>query len=572
MRKGLLLTLMIGLAMAGNVANAAAPVIEDIPVIVISDLESHVGSTDNNLFEFNDAFGAETFDDYVADPDTADADLLWSFDYDPSLTGNVGTITINGLARLDVGGTGDPNAPGALELRAASTNPDYRETTLSPTAGSIPFPNPTGTNGTIPGIAGTVEIAGDLAVTYYVSDGTAFDSSDSFVFSVDNDPGETTPDTLVPPGVPTLPFTPVSLTGWTFSDSDGNFLADGATSGTTGGLQITLPQAASAGDPAIIDFYYGLWLNGSLPEFAVADNLAYAWRATLAANQPCDLTSGNRLQVQSFAGGMDYAYNVNETDPTSPFAVGATAKAYLAYLVPPTEEVNETKLAVFDNTDDGNTAGVRTTTMSQLEASSDDPTAFLGAENAIADGTFASGAFTGWTWLLINDFSGGLLGWDSSGTSSGTAGGNLQITDDDGTTGGVALWTYRVADGWEMDAGALYRSIMNVSADDGSGDSTFPRFLMSVRTEDPSLSSEIAIRGNTALLTTIGDGVAEPYENWFVAPGFNGTPGAGNLADDLTMEFALYNLTTGLPNGRGGTLELSGTTNSELSSDDPNVP
>lgn len=231
MRKGSLsLLLALGVTAFGAAAYAASPVLSPLPVIVISDEENN-GSVDNNLFVYTAAF---VFGDYVVDADTTDNQLLWSF-IAATGGGNVGTIEINGVGPLAA--AGDAATPGANTISFSGVtylpSADFRETTLSPTAGSAPFADPgtpISSNTDVNGDGYDDDLVGDLAVTFFVVDDqatlAAVASDSTFVYTIDTDPtavtapdpafgaGPGTPfkvgglgDTILPGGVPAMTFT-----------------------------------------------------------------------------------------------------------------------------------------------------------------------------------------------------------------------------------------------------------------------------------------------------------------------------------------------------------------------------
>jgi hypothetical protein len=168
-------------------AHAVAPVVSDIPDIVISDVEDNIGGTDNNFFVFTDAFA---FDSYVSDADTAVNTLKWSFDEGTDVTGDSSTVyfNINGLGPNAVGDAAIAAAAGnpasrlnpANDIRSASSNASLRNVALTPGSGPLtsPFaPNP----------ALFARHAEGKVVRFYVSDQTFVVSTDVIVQTIDSD-------------------------------------------------------------------------------------------------------------------------------------------------------------------------------------------------------------------------------------------------------------------------------------------------------------------------------------------------------------------------------------------------
>jgi hypothetical protein len=168
-------------------AHAVAPVVSDIPDIVISDVEDNIGGTDNNFFVFTDAFA---FDSYVSDADTAVNTLKWSFDEGTDVTGDSSTVyfNINGLGPNAVGDAAIAAAAGnpasrlnpTNDIRSASPNASLRNVALTPGSGPLtsPFaPNP----------ALFARHAEGKVVRFYVSDQTFVVSTDVIVQTIDSD-------------------------------------------------------------------------------------------------------------------------------------------------------------------------------------------------------------------------------------------------------------------------------------------------------------------------------------------------------------------------------------------------
>jgi hypothetical protein len=181
MKKGLYTGLILSVTLASS-AFAAAPVISNIPDVIIGDQDDNIG-TDNNFFVFTNAF---KFDDFVSDLDTAKTSLQWSFDEgDSNSTPNTRWFAINGKEAVHLGtaeiassGNTGHNPPAlANELRSVSEYASFRDIVFSP-SGSGPYPDPTDP-------AKSDHAAGKV-VTFYVSDGTNVASKSIIVATRDN--------------------------------------------------------------------------------------------------------------------------------------------------------------------------------------------------------------------------------------------------------------------------------------------------------------------------------------------------------------------------------------------------
>jgi len=165
MRKGLTQTLLtVAVALLGFNAMSAAPIIGNIPDVIIGDVEA---GTSSNLFVYPDAFDLDT---YVVDDNTSDGAILWSY----AASGTA--YRINNVPEI---GAGDPNAPGGASL-AGDTDPakvdansrtvTFRNINRSPIGGSNTAPTTSETE----------------VVTLFASDSTTYSQKDFLVY-VDND-------------------------------------------------------------------------------------------------------------------------------------------------------------------------------------------------------------------------------------------------------------------------------------------------------------------------------------------------------------------------------------------------
>jgi hypothetical protein len=184
----------LGIAAAGlslfwaGSAQAVAPVVSDIPDVVISDSEDNIGGTDNNYFVFTNAF---TFDNYVSDADTPVNTLKWSFDEGTDGSGDATTryFNINAKQSVAVGdaaiATAQANPASRLSPALANdirTSPtaSFRDVVLTPGSGSL--------TSAFPSAAANIlaRHAAGKVVRLYVSDSTFVVSNDIIVSAVDS--------------------------------------------------------------------------------------------------------------------------------------------------------------------------------------------------------------------------------------------------------------------------------------------------------------------------------------------------------------------------------------------------
>jgi hypothetical protein len=185
MSKGLKVTLLtVAVALMGMYAMAEAPVISEIPPVIVGG--GTAGSTPPNVFVYPDALDLS---DYVTD-DGGDAGIVWSYDV-------VGTAlyNINGVAPL---GGADPIAPGALSINDQVLQGEFdddsdadtvtiRNVNLSPFGGSTTDP------GTAPG-----ELTESQVVTVWASDGATATQAEVMIYSDNGGPDRLSSDRPTP--------------------------------------------------------------------------------------------------------------------------------------------------------------------------------------------------------------------------------------------------------------------------------------------------------------------------------------------------------------------------------------
>jgi hypothetical protein len=196
MKKGFLYTLLAAVITLAGVSGsyASAPVLRDLPDVIIGDFEDNIG-TDNNYFVFTNAF---RFDDYVSDTDSTVSELKWSFDEgDDDADGPPPAPTqwfqINGKNPIHVGSadqaTFDNPTPSlhanplaANDIRLGNEYATFRDIVFTPTTDTTaPWDGPVPDNG-----AEETRHADGKVVTFYVSDGFNVVSNSIIVSSIDN--------------------------------------------------------------------------------------------------------------------------------------------------------------------------------------------------------------------------------------------------------------------------------------------------------------------------------------------------------------------------------------------------
>jgi hypothetical protein len=182
MKRGLLTLVIVAIALLCSNVYAYAPIIIDIPDVLIGDAEDNgtsCGLTDLNFFRFTDAFN---FDDYVkcdpADPDCASTYpqmVRWSF-FNPD---GADLVKINGFEIIadpsesiqpDLVGKELTSWPNTGTIPRASSLASFRDLVDSPEPDAPPYtPDP------------TEATCLDTVITIYASNGSKADSDEVIV-------------------------------------------------------------------------------------------------------------------------------------------------------------------------------------------------------------------------------------------------------------------------------------------------------------------------------------------------------------------------------------------------------
>jgi len=435
--------LALCVAVAGSAAFAVAPTLQNVPTIVISDIENNDSTLDNNLFVFTDAFN---FTDLASDVEDDDQLLLWSFFVDSGNANNTGSITINGQSTLanigDATTTATPiNFTGApFDSGNVIAGATILEDTLSPGGGAAaPHANPSsitaqqGAPSDVDNDGNADTLVGELEVTFIVADSDSLtDSSTTFVYTYDttvpvsggSNPGDDT--------IGGIDFTPVPLDdsnpgppsqttdGWFFRSWSDRFGGSGAflenwledsTSAVTRGVQATLNMTGAG--TGTVNGSFGAsnaeWIN---PGNALADFVAgnvYAQRVTLSTTGTKTAVDEFRILLQENNTSVNQIYVVN-ADEAPDFGNGAVDHPFL-----PADGVDRSYLHMHDPFDgdaalttgpyligydqiDAAASGFYTAALSQFEIGSADQTSFNAGETPnVGGGAFGTGngAFDG---------------------------------------------------------------------------------------------------------------------------------------------------------------------------------
>lgn len=260
MRKGLVVTLgVVALVCVVTPGFALAPIITCVPDIIVSDVEQNSQTDDLNFFIFSDALD---LDDLVVDADDPSSTIRWSF---IETTPGSNTLTINGIESDPAVNTLEP---GASDLRMVSRYATFENIALVPTPGS--------------------DYATDSMITLYASDGTAADSADIIVTTMDD---STAPYDDLTPGDSTVIPQGQTYT-WTTSSGDWDFYGFAGLDEPLYSVNnaLVLEQTDAMDGPLV----YGAWESSKDPANTVQSKLGCVLRARY------DLTSPDGAVCPSF--------------------------------------------------------------------------------------------------------------------------------------------------------------------------------------------------------------------------------------------------------------------------------
>lgn len=618
--------LTLAVAFVGAAAHAASPVLDPLPVVIISDAEGNI-TVDNNLFEFDATLFV--FNDLVEDADTADDTLNWTFFYDTGDINNTGSLTINGDAPLATIGDALTETD-VINRDGGSTpiaNPFFVETSGSTTPiatsalGAPLDPDDDADNDTL---------VGELAVTFFVSDGTNVASDDTFVFTYDTTLADLSPvvdDLIFATGVPGFTFVNVPLTpigtdtgadNWIFRDWDESL---GGTSGQAGALFNLLDNGVSTGSVAgtalvqtgtgngtlvnSVAAAFSQWINpGNATSNFTAGN-TYGARAAVTINGEKTSSDNIRIGVQeNTVSSLNITYGITArsgqtfsdvsapgiANPFAPPVDGSTSKTYLSVADPIDADVASPVPFLYTNDFINNTAvALRTSSMVTFEVGSADTATYEANATANVQGPVNSWGGSG------TAFTGGADGWEE--TSAGVGGPGLvgggqflrdvvsatvSASDIEIVTAEVTVnttadiqweeysWFFDVNDidgGSEATEDGSYSIAYSFSTLDGANTGR-PSWRFRPDYPVPTFSIEFVVtptRGNAS--TT--DATVNSLTQYLVAP----SQFTGSESVDLTGQENDLNLSFGgLPvSGNDGTITFSGAAVSILGLDDPNV-
>jgi hypothetical protein len=320
MRKGLTVTLMtVAIAMMGFNAMSMAPVVSDMPDMVVGDEAS---ATDPNLFVYPDVIN---LDNFVSDDTTADGSILWSY----TKATLPGRYTVNGVPPIDLASE-NANAPGAKridnQVLNSEVNPDANTRTITVRDSTL-SPLPSGPN-TDPGALG---IVASEVITFIASDGTTYSldqgGANTVIVYTDNDGN----DRLSPftTGAPSTPVVHTDFTtgaqGWISAVDFGTVTA--SQNGTTG-MCLNVPAAG---------VNLGTWRSSDAPfnYIPLIDNAVYRILLTVSTTSSLGATPLWTIvyENQATASGGEYLFLDNEGGANAPAPLGRST--FSVWITPP---------------------------------------------------------------------------------------------------------------------------------------------------------------------------------------------------------------------------------------------
>jgi hypothetical protein len=529
MRKGLAITLgVVALVLVVSPGFAVAPIISCVPDIIVSDYEQSQ-TVDNNLFIFSDAID---LDAHVYDSDTTDSALLrWSF-----IQSSGPAIEINGIGENT---SGNVRAPGGFDIRTVSQMASVRNVDWSPTAGTMPYPDPTGS-------------PADSMIELYVSDGTNTGSQTVKITSIDE--GAAGPgDRLIPLAQASFPFAS-SAEGWIwFTDQSitppANQYAGGA---------LTMTEAAGGTDPVI----FGGWESPKDPALSPPVRLGCIQRARYQMRGSVDGEGSPGIRMRAVTGKVSDTLVPGEWYPNF-LSQDFNSDLTVNYFTPPAPNYQAGR--------EPGTAGKTYTILNwpqQIESlMATDTTTYFSCDILDLDKSFADDAG------MISVEQVDIDGINRPATGTGTKVDSLSFTDFtawsaaasplDATLAVLPTWSQSatqislnvqpgaqyydaaaLSPATPLEAGGYYRVIFTVSSTAQAGTGDFgPTFRMGFMSRSFAFSSDKNLPGG-GLLSAITS-TPEEYEVWMEAP----PVASGTQTEDISVRFQSWLLAsnTGFP-------------------------
>ncbi len=509
MRKGLFVTLaIVAIALLSGSVYGFAPVIGNIPDIVIGDLED---GDSNNFFRFTNAFN---FLDYVDDQDTTKTLLKWSFIEEASPGGTPADwFELNTITQTTVGSTNPPPGPKDLTLGGTDYDPDIRDIYASP---STEDPGP---------YTGIVEAGGqhDKLITLYASDGTREDSTDVFVYSID---GEY--DGLSGGAIFIKKYTfDSAVEGWSFLGVGGaGFI--GATSSYTGGRLgiISLNDSTSR---------YGFW-QSPVDIAYVADNvyrakyLVSSNQATASQNPQFRMRWIHDQSLESATQVVNASSPYSNSLPTDP-----TTREYSCYITP---VVSGNLGVAFDMLDfSAAQYGVHYVDQVTVERFPD-PAAGTAVKTYTDTADFANWGFAS-------------VGFDPV-TSGGAGTGTLSITSVTADANNYGWWQSNgTANELTYVADKLYRATYTLRCASDVARNDMPQVRLRVQNEDGQMTATMELSsqgtGGPGAMPEVG---GTDYDVYFETPTLPGSPTTANDGFIVTIDVLDFN------SAQGGTIYM----------------
>lgn len=554
MRKGLVITLgVVALVLVVSPGFATAPIISCVPDIIVSDFEDSQ-TIDNNLFIFADALD---LDAHVTDSDTTNPALLrWSF-----IQSTGPAIEINDIGSNTSGNT---VAPGAFDIRAASNLMSVRNVDWSPSTGTMPFPDPTGS-------------PADSMIELYVSDGTNEDSQLVTITSIDENaagPG----DRLVPTPDISYPFT-ASAESWTqFLATNPGVVADATlahNAAAGGSLDMTEVSA-----PTSTEVVFGAWENPKDPAVAASPRFGCIMRTRYQVRSSVDGATcpGFRTRavtthvVDSGVPSVGYIPDFTNQDINSDLTVNYFTPdfGYVAGREPGTAGKTYDMLSWPQQTDTLMSTTVITyvtADLLDLDRSFSDDAGTLSVDQVDIDGVSRPVDGTGRAEPALS-FSGNFDTWPALAGGTGVvpvAGGTHVPPTFTVTAAEVSLNVQTGAQFFDaaalsspvaLDVGRYYRVTFTVSSSATPGGADFgPTFRLGMVSSAFAYSVDKNLPGG-GLLSAIS-ATQEPFEVWMQAP-----PAAGTQTEPIAVRFQSWLLgsNTGFPFNKNvsGTIRCHG--------------
>lgn len=515
MRKGLFVTLaIVAIALLSGSVYGYAPVIGNVPDVIIGDQEDEAGWTiDRNFFRYTDAFD---FLVYVSDGDTTKTLLKWSFieEVSPGAT-PTDWFEISGVTQTTVGSTNPPAGAKDLTLGGTDYTPTFRDTYASP---GTEDPGP---------YTGIVEGSGQHSklIWLYASDGTREDSKDIMVYSIDGEYDDLSGGAIL---IKEYTFD-TTVEGWSFLGVVGTGFSGASSSYTAGRLGIISTNDSTN--------RVGFW-NSPVDIAYVADNvyraryLVSSSAATASQNPQFRMRWTHETALESATQVVNASGTYDNSVPTDP-----TTKEYSSYIDP---AVTGYMGVAFDMLDfDVNQYGTHYVDSVIVERFPD-PAAGTAVKTYTDTADFAN-------WGFVTNVGYGPV------TSGGAGTGTISITSVTADASNYGWWqSSGTANELTYVADKLYRATYTLRCASDTARNTMPQVRLRTQNDDAQMTQTMELNSQgtgPGAMPAVG---GTDYGVYFETPTLPGSPTTANDGFIVAIDVLDFN------SAQGGTIYMDG--------------